>query len=164
MKHITKIVKGYNYFQKLELFLRDNLTAFSTSLNNYNIFNTVLIFTPNVVIVCKKCSQGGQGRWIYYIPIDVQYSNKLGYLQLQFYNSFGLWKQSSQKLLKKLIKLLEKTSKRTCEWILFELVTLQELVFSSIFLGFFLEISEDFFHRRPPSIFVVIVNRLWTVF
>ena len=136
MKHFTKIVKGYNYFQKLELFLRDNLAAFSTSLNNYNIFNTVLIFTPNAVIVCKKCSQGGQGRWIFYIPIDVQYSNKLGYLQLQFYNSFGLWKQSSQKLLKKLIKLLEKTSKRTCEWILFELVTLQELVFSSIFSGF----------------------------
>ena len=61
MKHFTKIVNGYNYFQKLELFLRDKLAAFSTSLNNYDIFNKVLIFTPNVVIVCKNCAQGGQG-------------------------------------------------------------------------------------------------------
>ena len=33
-----------------------------------------------------------------------------------------------------------------------------------IFQGFSLKVSEDFFYRTPPDIFVVIVNRLRTVF
>ena len=32
-----------------------------------------------------------------------------------------------------------------------------------IFQGFCLKVSEDFFYRTPPRIFVVIVNRLCTV-
>ena len=33
-----------------------------------------------------------------------------------------------------------------------------------VFQGFCLKVLEDFFHRTPPSIFIVIVIRLCTVF
>ena len=36
--------------------------------------------------------------------------------------------------------------------------------FLDIFQGFYLKVSMDFFYRTPPCIFVVIVNRLCTVF
>ena len=36
--------------------------------------------------------------------------------------------------------------------------------FLGAFQGFYLKVSEDFFHRTPSWIFVVIVNRLYTVF
>ena len=46
-----------------------------------------------------------------------------------------------------------------------ERVTLRKKkFFLGIFQGFCLKVSEDFFNRTPPSIFVVIVNRLCTVF
>ena len=41
---------------------------------------------------------------------------------------------------------------------------LKKKFFLGIFQGFCLKVSEDFFNRTPTSIFVVIVNRLCTVF
>ena len=46
-----------------------------------------------------------------------------------------------------------------------EPVTLLKMnFFLRIFQGFCFKVSEDFFRRTPPCIFVVIVNRLRTVF
>ena len=46
-----------------------------------------------------------------------------------------------------------------------ESVALLEMNFYwAVFQGFCLKVSEDFFYRTPPRIFVVIKNKLCTVF
>ena len=68
----------------------------------------------------------------------------------------------------RLLNLLAKTLKNTREWIRYWNLQLTNFVirtFSKVlFQGFCLKVSEDFFHRTPPCILVVIVNRLRTVF
>ena len=49
MKCFAKIVDGYNYFRKLQLFSQYKLAAFSTSWNTY-----CEVVTPEVVILRKK--------------------------------------------------------------------------------------------------------------
>ena len=49
MKSFAKIVKGYNQFRKLQLFLKYKLVAFSTSSNKY-----LELVTPELVILCYK--------------------------------------------------------------------------------------------------------------
>ena len=59
--------------------------------------------------------------------------------------------QSSQKSWTRLLKLLAKTLKNTCEWIFLEPATLIKMnFFLDIYQGFCLKDSEDFFHRTPP--------------
>ena len=58
-------------------------------------FNTVLIFTPAVFILCKKMGpERTGGREFWYTYLLIYDSNKLAYLQLI---NFGLPKQFFQK-------------------------------------------------------------------
>ena len=159
IKCFEKIVNGYNHFRKLWFISQYKLAAFSTSWNKYHE-----VVTPEVVIQCKNlwCTRGQQTVSFWY---SHWYSNKLAYLQLTtvlvYRNSPSKsYKQDYSNFSPKPWKILvNEFIFRTCN------LTENE-IFSKVFIfqGFRLKVSEDFFYITSPFIFVVIVNRLCTVF
>ena len=83
MKCFAKIVNGYNYFIKYNYFRSISLPrSLLHKINTKNFFDTSLIFTPELAILCKKnmASEKAENReFLIYLLI---YSNKLTYLQL----------------------------------------------------------------------------------
>ena len=90
----------------------------------------------------------------------LMYSNKLAYLELITVLTYG--KVLPVKVIQIFSKILEK-------YLLMDsFLEPATLIKNELFLRYFskilLNVLNDFFHRTPPSIFVVIVNRLQTVF
>ena len=97
-------------WKQLKIVLQYKLVASSTSWNKYHE-----VVTPEVAILCKKNygARGCQGLWIFDIPIFKLISLFVAN------NSFGLRKRFSQKSWMRLLKLLAKTLRNTCEWVHF---------------------------------------------
>ena len=122
------------------------------------------VVTPEVVILCQKLwreDAGDRGRLIYLLI----YSNKSAYLQLITVLAYGNSPPKSHEkgyLNQTISKNLEKYVKMNS--FLEPAALLKMDFYRSIFQRFCLKVSEDFFYRAPPRIFVAIVNRSCTVF
>ena len=78
MECFGEIVKGYNYFCKLQLFSQYELVAFSTSCNKYHE-----VVTTEVVVLCKKLAKAREGTGdLEFLVYPLINSNKLAYLRL----------------------------------------------------------------------------------
>ena len=146
-KVFPKIVNGYNHFHNI---------SFSNSLlyEKMLFFNTGLSCIPEVLIRCKVWGLRERGPatvnfWYNYL---LMYSNKLAYLELITVLVYGSNPPKSQSYLNFYLNLnlWMNSFLEPATWI-------KKWVFSYV-------IIKDFFHRTPPYIFIVIINRFCRAF
>ena len=103
------------------------------------------------------------GEFLKYLLI---YSNKLSYLQLiTAYNSCFRKETVFPKVMNNITYTFSKKKNFYLEKYLGIKITLLKMkFFCGIFQGFCSKVSDEFFYRTPPCIFVVIVIRLCTFF